>query len=117
MNRFNISYIGTGFRGYPIGTVAYYGPDDKTAVKAVAAIIRNEGEKASVIRKWVSTDIIRNKEVQKEISAFLKANKAKSIIITESAIGCVHEEGIDFPVGEDCPFCPFWKGKQRAKRH
>jgi hypothetical protein len=27
-------------------------------------------------------------------------------------MGCPHEEGEDFPVGEDCPFCPFWKGKQ-----
>ena len=27
-----------------------------------------------------------------------------------------HEEGLDFPNGEDCPFCPFWKGKQGSKR-
>ena len=27
-------------------------------------------------------------------------------------MGCPHEEGEDFPDGEDCPFCPFWAGKQ-----
>jgi len=31
---------------------------------------------------------------------------------TGGNIGCPHEEGLDFPEGEDCPFCPFWKGKQ-----
>ena len=32
------------------------------------------------------------------------------------AMGCPHEEGEDFPLGEDCPFCPFWKGKQGSNR-
>ena len=37
-------------------------------------------------------------------------------------MGCPREEGEDFPMGGDCPFCPFWKGKtrewdQRVKRH
>jgi len=32
--------------------------------------------------------------------------------MTNGVIGCPHEEGIDYPLGEDCPFCPFWKGKQ-----
>lgn len=31
-------------------------------------------------------------------------------------MGCPHEEGEDFPVGENCPFCPFWKGKQGSGR-
>jgi hypothetical protein len=31
-------------------------------------------------------------------------------------LGCPHEEGEDFPHGEDCPFCPFWKGKQGSSR-
>jgi hypothetical protein len=26
-------------------------------------------------------------------------------------IRCPHEEGEDFPLGEDCPFGAFWKGK------
>ena len=28
----------------------------------------------------------------------------------------VDEEGMDFPQGEDCPFCPFWEGKQGSNR-
>ena len=30
----------------------------------------------------------------------------------EIVVGCPHEEGIDFPLGGDCPLCPFWNGKQ-----
>jgi len=33
-------------------------------------------------------------------------------VVTDGIIGCPHEEGIDFPVGEGCPYCPFWRGKQ-----
>ncbi len=113
MDRFNVKYKGTGFRGYPIGTVAYYGPDRNTAIKAVASIMKKKRDKEpSAMKKWLSEDIINNEKIQKDISAFLKKNKAKSIVITENPIGCIHEEGQDYPVGEDCPFCPFWKGKQ-----
>jgi hypothetical protein len=28
-----------GFRGYPVATIAFYGPDDKLATKVVASII------------------------------------------------------------------------------
>lgn len=37
-------------------------------------------------------------------------------LATDGNIGCPHEEGEDFPSGEDCPFCPFWKGKQGSAR-
>jgi len=40
----------------------------------------------------------------------------KSVAISEGNMGCPHEEGLDFPHGEDCPFCPFWKGKQGRNR-
>ncbi len=32
--------------------------------------------------------------------------------MTEGIIGCPHEEGADFPSGQECPYCPFWHGKQ-----
>jgi hypothetical protein len=33
--------------------------------------------------------------------------------MTQEIIGCPHEEGIDYPEKEDCPQCPFWKGRDR----
>jgi hypothetical protein len=29
--------------------------------------------------------------------------------------GNMDEEGLDFPHGEDCPFCPFWKGNRGSR--
>ena len=31
-----------GFRGYPIATIAYYGPDDKNATKVAVGIVPHE---------------------------------------------------------------------------
>jgi hypothetical protein len=44
-----------GFRGYPLGTVAVYGPTDKFATKLVAGVIVREGSEA-LLRKWFSED-------------------------------------------------------------
>jgi len=41
-----------GFQGYPIGTLAFYGPDDRRATKLVASIVEREGEEPSVMEKW-----------------------------------------------------------------
>ena len=43
-----------GFRGYPVGTLARYGPDDRRASKLVAAIIGAEGGQATEMQKWYS---------------------------------------------------------------
>ncbi len=51
-------------------------------------------------------------DIQREIAEFIKAHNVKSVVATDGIIGCPHEEGLDFPIGEDCPFCPFWRGKQ-----
>jgi hypothetical protein len=35
------------------------------------------------------------------------------VIITDRIIGCPHEEGDDYPEGEPCPMCDFWKNRDR----
>jgi hypothetical protein len=40
-----------GFRRYPIGTLAFYGPDDRRATKLVASIVEGEGKEPSVMEK------------------------------------------------------------------
>jgi hypothetical protein len=37
----------------------------------------------------------------------------RSVVVTQGIIGCPHEEGIDYPVGEQCPRCPFWANRDR----
>ena len=100
---------------YPLGTVARYGPDDKTATKIVAAVISNEGAEP-VLERWVSTEIDTNERIRQEVAAFLKKYHARKVIAVPQVLGCPHEEGKDFPLGEDCPFCPFWAGKQGTAR-
>jgi hypothetical protein len=96
---------------YPIGTVAMYGPDDKTTTKIAAGVILHDGAEA-IIQRWVASDVTTNPKVQKEMEAFFKKHGVKSVAMSDGNMGCPHEEGLDFPQGEDCPFCPFWKGKQ-----
>jgi hypothetical protein len=54
--------------------------------------------------------------VREELQAFFERHGVQSVAASEGNIGCPHEEGEDFPAGEDCPFCPYWKGKQGSAR-
>jgi len=96
---------------FPIGTIAYYGPDDKTTTKIVAGVISEEGAEP-IIERWVATDVTTSPKVRKEIDAFFAKHGVTRVVMSEGNMGCPHEEGKDFPVGGDCPFCPWWKGKQ-----
>jgi hypothetical protein len=100
---------------YPIGTVALYGPDDKTTTKIAAGVILHDGAEV-IVKRWVATDVTTNPKVQQELKDFFLQHGVKSVAMTEGNMGCPHEEGPDFPLGEDCPFCPFWKGKQGSNR-
>lgn len=96
---------------YPFATIALYGPDDKTTTKIVVGIYTEEN-KEPILRRWVSSKFSTDDKAKAQIKEFLLQYKVTQSIMTEGNIGCIHEEGLDFPVGEDCPFCPFWKDKQ-----
>jgi hypothetical protein len=88
-----------------------YGPDDHTTTKIVAAVIKCENAEP-ILERWVGTGIGNNPKVQRQMKAFFDRHHVKSVVAAEGNLGCPHEEGLDFPEGEDCPFCPFWAGKQ-----
>jgi SEC-C motif len=100
---------------YPFGTMAFYGPDDKTTTKIAAGVFTSQNSDA-VIKRWVATDVTTNPKIQREIKEFFEQHGVKSVAMSEGNMGCPHEEGEDFPDGEYCPFCPFWKGKQGSNR-
>lgn len=104
-----------GHGKFPIGTVVYYGPDDKTTTKIAAGVIVREHAEP-ILQRWVANDIVHNKKIADEVKRFFAKHGVKSVVVTDGNLGCPHEEGIDFPDGEDCPFCPFWKGKQGSAR-
>jgi hypothetical protein len=103
-----------GDRGYPIGTVAFYGPDDLRASKAAVGIIA-AADAEPVLRTWLceSGDIRNEDTIVGEIAMFLRGQDVRSVAMPSVIIGCPHEEGIDYPEGEACPQCPFWKGRDR----
>ena len=103
-----------GFRGYPVATIAFYGPDDKTATKVVASIVAHEDAEPEPMKKWYSDRDLRNDEsILSGIKEFLTGHGARSVVMPDRIIGCPHEEGIDYPEGQECPICPFWTGRDR----
>jgi hypothetical protein len=103
-----------GFRGWPLATVALYGPDDTMATKLTVGILPSEDAEATDLRRWLSknqTDIRDDIRVTEEVLAFIEAG-AKSVVMAERIIGCPHEEGIDYE-GATCPVCGFWAGRDR----
>jgi hypothetical protein len=103
-----------GFRGWPLATVALYGPDDTQATKLAVGIVPSEGVEATELRRWFSkeTDIRRDAAVAEEVLAFIETSGAKTVVMTDRIIGCSHEEGIDYE-GATCPHCSFWAGRDR----
>ncbi len=103
-----------GFRGYPIATIAHYGPNDKKATKVVASIVAYEGAEPEPMKKWFSeNDVTNDKDIKKEILEFLSNNKVTSVVMPDRIIGCPHEEGIDYPEGQSCSQCPYWENRDR----
>jgi hypothetical protein len=104
-----------GYRGYPIGTVAFYGPDNTRASKVAVGIVTAQDTEPIVLERWFAEDgdIRTNPVVAGEILQFLGVHGAKSVVMSDGIIGCPHEEGIDYPVGQVCPQCPFWARHDR----
>ena len=103
-----------GFRGYPIATVALYGPTDKKATKLVVGIVMQENGDAEQMKKWYSDDdVMKEPNVFEEVIEFIQTNGAKSVGMLDRIVGCPHEEGIDYPAGQTCPACPFWATRDR----
>ena len=101
-------------KGYPIATVAFYGPTNSIATKIVCSIIKTENSDVEPMKKWFSEkDLRKSEKVLSEVLAFIEENEAKSVSMLEQIIGCPHEEGIDYPDGEACPECKYWKGRDR----
>jgi hypothetical protein len=86
-----------GFRGYPIATIAFYGPDDKRASKAAVAILHAQGAEPTVLERWFAEerDVRTDPAVGSEILRFVRDHGAKSVVMTDRIIGCPHEEGVD----------------------
>jgi hypothetical protein len=105
-----------GHRGYPVATLAFYGPDDRKASKAVLGIILSEDAEPE-LHKWLhdssESDLRYDVKLQNTWIDMIRRAGVRSLATVEEINGCPHEEGVDYPVGEVCPLCPFWAHRSR----
>jgi len=94
-------------------TIAQYGPDDKTVTKVVATVFRHPGDRGGKMTRWVGTGITESPRFRAELLELIKKAEVRQILLTRGVIGCIHEEGKDYPDGEACPICRFWRGRDR----
>lgn len=104
-----------GFRGYPVATVAFYGPDDRRASKVAVGIVPTDGGEVTELDRWLSDehDVRDDVEIASAIQSFIEQHDAKTVVLADRIIGCPHEEGRDYPEGQKCPRCPFWATRDR----
>jgi tetratricopeptide (TPR) repeat protein len=104
-----------GFLGYPMATIAFYGPDDRRATKVALGIIFDEDDTRGEMNRWFSAkvDIRRDATVFEAMFRLTHSRGVSSVAMSEEILGCPHEQGIDYAEGESCPECPFWAGRER----
>jgi hypothetical protein len=104
-----------GFRGYPVGTVAFYGPDPTRASKVAVAIVPGPGAEPAALERWTADvgDVRTDWGIGRAVLAFLETHRARSVVLSPGIIGCPHEEGVDYAPGTECPQCPYWSGRDR----
>ena len=103
-----------GFRGFPVATVAFYGPDNRRASKLTVGIVLAENQEAVELKRWFAEqgDVREDGRVAEEVLAYMDGFGVRSVAMVDQIIGCPHEEGIDSH-GPTCPLCPYWAGRDR----
>jgi hypothetical protein len=103
-----------GMRGWPAATIAFYGPNLSQASKVAVGIVPSETAAPLEVRNWnvKNGDVRDDSGIAHEILDFIESHRVVSVIMTDSIIGCPHQEGIDYE-GEWCPVCEFWRGRDR----
>jgi hypothetical protein len=104
-----------GIQGYPVGTVAFYGPDNQRATKVAVGVLPAPEAEPDEMRRWIveTGDVREDGMVLAEVALFLRDHKVHSVAMMKGIFGCPHEEGIDYPDGGTCPHCPYWAGRNR----
>jgi len=102
-----------GMRGWPVATIAFYGPDLSRASKVADGILAYEDAEPEM-RAWQleAGDVRSDPAIGLEILEFIEEAGALSVVMSDGIMGCPHQEGVDYE-GEWCPVCEFWRGRDR----
>src|SRR5947207_1410695 len=81
-----------GLRGWPIATIAFYGPNLDQATKAAVGIVPSESAEGEELRAWIVDrgDIRDNPGTAREILEFIEEHRGRSVAITDGILGCPH---------------------------
>ena len=103
-----------GMRGWPMATIAFYGPNLNQATKVAVGIMPSANAELRELRDWKvdGGDIRTDLTIAREILEFMEKHGVLSVAMTDGIIGCPHQQGIDYE-GEWCPICEFWHGRDR----
>ena len=104
-----------GFRGYPVATIAFYGPTSDFASKAVVSVFRAEAAEPDALERFFSedSDVRFDETIGSQVLELIRLHPVQSVVMVDRIIGCPHEEGVDYPEGSSCRQCPFWAGRDR----
>lgn len=97
----------------PVGTLIYYGPDDQTVTKMTAGVVYSK-DSQPINKTWYGDNVTTNPAIIAELGKFFQEHGVEKVVMTDKVAGCPHEEGIDYPAGEECPLCPFWQSKDET---
>src|SRR5215470_16223274 len=80
-----------GLRGWPIATIAFYGPNLSQATKAENAEVKE-------LRDWKVDrgDVRADPAIAREILEYIENHRVLSVAMTDAIIGCPHQEGSDY---------------------
>ena len=103
-----------GLRGWPLATIAFYGPNLNQATKVTVGIVPTENAEVAELRNWKvdQGDVRTEPRIARERLEFIDEHQVLSVAMTDGIIGCPHQQGIDYE-GEWCPVCVFWHGRDR----
>lgn len=64
-----------GMRGYPVGTIAFYGPDARRASKVAVGVVPAPKAGPTELRRWLvdAGDARSDRTVLAEVASFLRA--------------------------------------------
>ena len=86
-----------GLRGWPIATIAFYGPNLSQATKVTVGIVPSENAEVEELRDWKVNrgDIRGDPGIAREILEFIEKHRVLSVAMTDAIIGCP-QNGVQF---------------------
>jgi hypothetical protein len=78
-----------GMRGWPMATIAFYGPNLSQATKVAVGIVRSENAGVDEVRDWKVErgDIRADPGIAREILEFMEKHGVLSVAMTDTIIG------------------------------